>query len=1041
MSDSESVELLKKIVDLDPKGEHRPQQEVAVAEIESALLDSHHLLVEATTGTGKALDVNTEIMTVDGWKTMGTLQPGDRIFDEKGQITTVTNTLDPFISEETYEITFSDGSTVTADAEHLWATSTRSLRESNPEGNSPALTAASLNVEELLSSLDLNSKRLPEMISVLNLSGYGLPRPLIISAAETLFPLTLNYDDTPLYDTRKLLEQVYICLLDEIKNRAKNSFTLKTLTTREIANTLKNDGYNNHAIPTVESSLAFSPKMLTIPPYTLGVWLANNSNHNYKDIPESYLQGSTEQRSLLLSGLLDTAGHANRNGVIKLSLTNQALITEARTLIESLGYKVTLKEMAAYHKEGTSEVKWTLSFATHKNPFLLPSKAQMFESKKGVGPSPRSRLRHIVKLEKIANTLVRCITVDSESHLFLAGKNFIPTHNTLSYLIPLIITGKRAVISTATKQLSEQITKEDIPLLQKMVSQISPDKVISSALLKGRENYFCHKKNDEAKKLDDDANTLFGNAEVGLPSSGKAKQMVKEIGNLSNWAQKTKTGDRSEAPAVSDDTWRQYSSTSAECPGKQTCPFGDICFAEAAREKAKKANVVITNHAVVAHDLMADSVLLGDREAFIFDELHELDNYLSSAWGTRLTAKMVKDSHKTLKQFMELGEKEIEEIERIGKKLDKGLLTLEEGLIESMPNELTRLLTSLNAATTRISMASSRKLQDANVSEPIKNVVSVIKKKADEIMSSTMLLLDDSIQTVRWVAVQDEVPSLYAAPLLVGPALQSALKKRGAIMIGTSATITVAGSFDIPVHNLDLDNTEKFKTIALGTPFDFGKQAMMYIPDPNDFPAPTGAERKEHTEAVKVAAKKLVGAMGGRALVLSTTTFGARSIGEYLRKSFPKQTILVQGEAPPAQLIESFKADEKSVLVATMGMWHGLNAPGQTCSLIIIDKIPFKPMDDPLSVARQRYADESGRSGFMDVYVAEANVMLAQGVGRLIRSKTDKGIVAILDTRLMSKTYGKSMLKSLPPMKIFSKESIVVDAAKRLAANYAKDEA
>ena len=610
---------------------------------------------------------------------------------------------------------------------------------------------------------------------------------------------------------------------------------------------------------------------------------------------------------------------------------------------------------------------------------------------------------------------------------------------TLSYLIPLIITGRKAVVSTATKQLSEQITREDIPLLEKTVSKIDPSKKFTSALLKGRENYFCLAKDADAAKLEDEANSLFGTDDIGLPSS-KGKAVAKEVGNLKNWAQKTKTGDRSEAPVVSDQTWRQYSSTSTECPGRNTCPFGDICFAEKARDKAKYADVVITNHAVVGHDLMTEEGnLLGDREAYIFDELHELDNYLSSAWGTKLSTKIIKDAHKSFKQYSEFGEAEVDEVERIGKRFDKALLSLEEGLITSMPHELGRLLTGLSAATTRISGKANKDLQDKNISEPMKKALSVMKKYSDSIAESTQLLLDDSIQTVRWTSIHEEVPSLYAAPLRVGPKLQAALKKREAIMIGTSATITVGGEFDIPVHNLSIDTVANYKTVKLDSPFDFAKQAMMFIPDPNSFPAPIGADRKDHTEAVKTTSKELIQAMEGRALVLSTTTFGAKSIGEYLRKSLPKMNILIQGEAPAAQLIEEFKEDEQSVLVATMGMWHGLNAPGKTASLIIIDKLPFKPMDDPLSLARQRYADESGRSGFMDVYVADANVMLAQGVGRLIRSKTDKGVVAILDTRLVTKQYGKSILKSLPAIKIFSKKEIILDALKRLASTYKKD--
>lgn len=624
--------------------------------------------------------------------------------------------------------------------------------------------------------------------------------------------------------------------------------------------------------------------------------------------------------------------------------------------------------------------------------------------------------------------------LNNDQHLLIEA----PTGSgkTFAYMVPLIHVGTKAVVSTATKQLSEQIMKTDVPFLQKALKNVAPGKKFSAALLKGRENYYCLKRDAEAGKLEDESNTLFGTVDVGMPSA-KGKAIAKETAELKAWADVTTTGDRSEAPAVSEQTWKQYSVTSSECPGRAQCPFGDVCFAEIAREKARKATIVVTNHAVVANDLIQEGEgILGERDAYVFDELHELDNYLSSAWGTQLSAKSVKDAHKAFKQYGELNAKSVDDVEKVGKMLDKALLDLSEGPLQSTPHKLGELLTILHAATTRIGIEAGKTVNDKTANEAIRNVVSVLKKRADELSEAAALLLNDSIEIVRWVNVREDVPYLHAAPLRVGPKLQDALSARNATMIGTSATITVAGSFDIPVHNLDLNSSESFKTVALDSPFDFSKQAMMYIPDPSTFPAPVGADRKDHTEAVRNTSVELIKATDGRALVLSTTTSGAKYIADFLRRKLPKMNIMLQGDAPPAQLVEEFREDEKSVLVATMGMWHGLDVPGQALSLVIIDKIPFKPMDEPLSVARQRYAEENGRSGFMDVYVADANVMLAQGVGRLIRSTVDRGIVAVLDTRLLSKPYGKSMLASLPPIKIYTKKDIILSAASRLVKDY-----
>ena len=486
---------------------------------------------------------------------------------------------------------------------------------------------------------------------------------------------------------------------------------------------------------------------------------------------------------------------------------------------------------------------------------------------------------------------------------------------------------------------------------------------------------------------------------------------------------------------MSDEIWRQFSSTSTECPGKNVCPFGDICFAEKAREKARKADIVITNHAVVGHDLVSEeSSLLGERDVYVFDELHELDSYLSSAWGTMLTAKMIKDAHKSFNQMNGLPTEAVTEIELLSKKFNSLCSTLEVGIIEETPKVFGQFLSRLYAASTKIALDANREAKDNGKSEGSRKVASVVAKKALELSEAAKLLLDDGPETVRWVKAdaKDETRTLYAAPLRVGPKLQEALGARDAFMVGTSATIRVSGDFEIPSHNLALEGKNKGNAKAVGTPFDYHNQAYMYIPHPDSFPAPVGKERFEHTEAVKNELVDLITPLGGRALCLFTTSVAATEAGLFLRKKFPKLRVLIQGEAPNQQLIDVFQEDEKSILVATMGMWHGLDVPGPSCSLVVMDKVPFKPLDDPLSVARQKWAEQNGRNGFMDVYVAEATVMLAQGAGRLIRSTADKGVVAILDTRLLTKRYGQNMLKSLPPMKILSNKTKVLGGLERL---------
>lgn len=610
---------------------------------------------------------------------------------------------------------------------------------------------------------------------------------------------------------------------------------------------------------------------------------------------------------------------------------------------------------------------------------------------------------------------------------------------TLAYLVPAIFLRTRVVVATATKQLSEQIIDIDIPFLSRTINRILPNKKFKATLLKGRENYYCLAKEDEAVKLNKEALTLFGEDNMiesadDNSTSAKGYQIAKEIKELTEWARTTKSGDRSEAPPVSDKVWRQYSSTTAECPGRNICPFASQCFSELARDKAKDAQVVLTNHAVVAHDLAnpGESVF-GDRDVFIFDEIHELENYLTSAWGTQLGVNKLKDLAKLYRSFKDLKDEDVNDFEKIIKKFNPVVKNIPAGRIEGEHKLLGELLSRIYTIVTRISVIANKFTKDTEENDKKRALASQVSKRSEELLESCKLLMDTSHNTVRWVNIIDETILLNAAPLQVGPRLQEALHDRDATMIGTSATITVGGEFGIPVHNLGFDvSNYPYSTVRLTSPFDYGKQAMIYIPDPEIFPAPVGAERFEHSEAVKKETLQLLKASKGRALILCTTSFAVRELSDFLTKKLPSFHILAQGDAPNSQLISDFTNFEESVLIATMGMWQGVNVEGAACSLVIMDKIPFKPMNDPLAEAQRDWAESQGRNGFMDVFVASAATMLAQGAGRLVRNKTDKGVIAVLDTRLLTKPYGRELLKSLPPAKIFNKLNLVVDALERL---------
>lgn len=639
---------------------------------------------------------------------------------------------------------------------------------------------------------------------------------------------------------------------------------------------------------------------------------------------------------------------------------------------------------------------------------------------------------HRPQQEKMVETIEHAIA-NQENAIVQAGTG---TGKSLGELIPAYLSGKRIVISTATKQLSEQIVNIDLPILAKAAEEILDTKP-SYRLLKGRDNYLCRRKVEEINQLtsleeSEEEPAMFELEEISPALNNKKREQDKRANEMLNtleWGEKTYTGDRSEAPPVSDEIWRQVSSTSSECPGRSVCPFGQECFAEIARDKAKAAEIVVANHAVSGMDLISEGKMLGDRDVFIFDEVHELTEYLSSAWGTELSPKTIKDINKALRKSYpashNMVEKHSDELILLADELDELLGNMETTLLDDEePHEgINSLCEKLLSHVNPLYVGTMRDAESAPTGER-KAELQAFHGVIDEVRETLETIKAQNPEAVKWVESSEKYTCIKTAPLRVGPALQNYLRERGATMVATSATIAVGDNFDIPAHDMGMDEETApgFTAVDVGTPFNYNQQAMIYIPNPNDFPAPIGKERFEHKEAVKEQSLEMIQAAGGRTLFLSSTMMEARKAAEYFRENLPKGTIkvLVQGEAPNSQLTDEFIQDETSVLCATMGMWHGLNAPGKTCQLVIIDKIPFTPVGDPLTTARQNYASAMGRNGFMEVYVAKAATKLSQGAGRLIRTENDRGVVAIFDTRLLTKGYGKQMLKGLPKSRIFS---------------------
>ncbi len=628
------------------------------------------------------------------------------------------------------------------------------------------------------------------------------------------------------------------------------------------------------------------------------------------------------------------------------------------------------------------------------------------------------------------------------------------TGKSLAYLCGGVGAGARMVVSTATKQLSDQLITSDVPLVEAVARKVTR-RPVDAVALKGRANYLCLAKVNELTELEAQAPPIDVELDLGIEPAPLAKTAdddaaaattadprrpspadLKALNELLAWADtKPESGDRSAAPAAGDRAWSQVSMDSAGCPGARVCRFGDDCYAEAARADARDADIVVINHALLAQDLISPSPLFNDRDLIVVDEVHELEGYLSSAWGHEVSAglveRVVTNAVRRIprgnEQTMLLGQAALADSAAVAEALrvvaaqlwDAELPSSVDGPLASLERHATELASALDALAKASDEAAAPAIQGA-------------RGQLIELTESIAAVRRADPEVVRWSEPgRDGAPGLVqAAPLNVGGQFCELIGDRA--LVATSATASVAGDFEPVAAMLGLTGSGGSWTgVDVGSPFDFQQQAILYIP--KHLPEPVGKERADHTAAVLDELTDLVNAAGGRTLALFTTTTAARNAAAHLH-SRVSVTVLSHGELPAAVLAEEFADDETSVLCATMGMWTGLNVVGPACSLVVIDKIPFVPMDNPLASARRANADAAGRSGFREVFVNHAALMLTQGTGRLIRSRDDRGVVAILDPRLHTKGYGTIMLRSLPPMWRTTDPDLVRAALARLSA-------
>lgn len=593
--------------------------------------------------------------------------------------------------------------------------------------------------------------------------------------------------------------------------------------------------------------------------------------------------------------------------------------------------------------------------------------------------------------------------IDSRSHLVVqAGTG---TGKSLAYLVPAILAGKRTVVATATKSLQDQLADRDLPFL----AQAFPHRSLTWAVLKGRSNYVCMQRLDEIERARDGAQAMLD------PEMASAD--ARQIDEIVEWAETTKTGDRADLDnEPSAATWAAVSVSAQECPGAAACPAGDRCFAEFARQKAIEADVVVVNTHLYGVHMDAGNVILPPHEVLVIDEAHTFEDVVSSTMGVEITtARLTHAANATNSVLTDvtLPANLLSAATQLGEVLGDHV---GERLIEAPQALSTALnLAKLGADKSLDALRRVPKTDNADATARALRAVSALTALSDDLATAA----DPAEGTVRFVDGDERFPRLRIAPIDVAGPLADHLWGVVDTVVLTSATIPrhIGARLGAPKATTEMD---------VGSPFDYPNQALLYcatsLPEPRS---------DDFAPAMHAELDRLIRAAGGRTLALFTSYRGMAAAVEAIGAALPF-TVLVQGELPKARLIERFENEIETCLFATMGYWQGIDVPGPSLTLVTIDKLPFARPNDPLMEARR---DAAGPQAFKLIDVPRTAALLAQGVGRLIRSSKDRGVVAIFDRRLSTaKSYRWEMISSLPPMERTKDRAVAVARLRELKA-------
>jgi len=607
------------------------------------------------------------------------------------------------------------------------------------------------------------------------------------------------------------------------------------------------------------------------------------------------------------------------------------------------------------------------------------------------------------------------------------------TGKSLAYLVPAIAraveTDCPVVVSTATIALQRQLVERDLPRLADSLEPALPRRP-SFAILKGRGNYLCLNKLHNGSGPD-----ASESAEDALFEPTPTTALGRVVQRLTAWASTTDTGDRDElTPGVPDRPWAQLSVSARECLGVARCPFGAECFAEKARGRAGRADVVVTNHALLAIDAISEAPVLPDHDLLVIDEAHELVDRVTAVATQELSSTPLAVATRRIARLVE---------SELAERFDAAAAAFTSVIRDAAPGRIDHLddVLATHLAALRDAATTARRAVPATSSDPRAGAARSETITALEDIADTCMRVLASFQTsisdrpdVVWLARDDGrgLAQLRVAPLSVASLLRGGLFDRATAVL-TSATLAPGGSFDAIAAQWGLsgaDSELRWRGIDVGSPFSHAKSGILYVA--RHLPPPGRDGTGSAGQLAEIEA--LVSAAHGRTLGLFSSMRAAAAAAEEMRERL-NTPVLCQGEDATAALVERFAAEPETSLFGTLSLWQGVDVPGPSLSLVIIDRIPFPRPDDPLLTARQRAVNARGGNGFMAVAASHAALLLAQGAGRLLRRVDDRGVVAVLDSRMDTARYGRFLRDSLPPYWFTTDRDTVLAALDRLTAD------